>query len=315
MEKVLIVSPVFNEAKVLPEFVAAFSKLRHELAAQTDLRLLLVNDGSTDSTMDYLKKVSAEYGDSIYYISFTANFGYQAALIAGLSQAGDWPDALLTMDCDLEHPMETVPQLITAWKRDRSVVVNTERKEAKELGLRKRLFSKLFYRVTGMLTGLDLGEGQADFKLWDARVLRALSMHLPNVGSLRVFAAWMPGRKSIVPYRQHVRSERVTRFTFKKNWDLAMISIVRFSTFPLRAIGLMGALGVLLSCFYVVYVAYQASTGVEYRGWASTILTIVFMGCLQLISVGILATYMRRLVFAKDLPLYIIDESKRPPSA
>src|SRR5258707_45224 len=121
--------------------------------------------------------------------------------------------SIVTMDADLEHPFEVVTRLVDAWSRTGAVVVHAIRRESRELSWTKRLPSALFYRVTAQLTGLSLKPGQADFRLWDAGAVRNVSEYLPHIGSLRVFASWMPGRQESVEYEQHVRQGRDTRFT------------------------------------------------------------------------------------------------------
>lgn len=313
MNRVLIVSPVYNEEEVLPEFVHAIGQLRTDLSATVDIHLLLVDDGSTDATATKIRSLHSINSDWISYLRFTSNFGHQAALIAGLLHAGSWPEAIITMDSDLEHPVALVPELIRRWQGDKVMVVNTIRRGAAELGWRKRLFSKLFYRLARRMTGLDLQPGQADFRLWDARVIRSLHSYLPTVGSLRVFAAWLPVEKRAIEYDQTVRPNRRTRFTFEKNWELAMVGIIRFSNLPLRSIAVLGAAGLLFTVLYATFIGVKYWMGYRFPGWTSLILTVGFMGCLQLTSLGILASYLKRLVFSKDLPLYIIEDMKNAP--
>src|SRR5262249_46343443 len=152
--------------------------------------------------------------DCVAYIALTANAGQQAALVAGLCHAGTWPDAIVTMDADLEHPMTVVKQLVEEWKDTGAIVVHAVRRPTHELPLVKRVSSALFSRTTAALTGLNLSVGQADFRLWDAAVLRSVADYLPHIGSLRVFAAWLPGKKASIQYNQRVRNDRVSRFTF-----------------------------------------------------------------------------------------------------
>jgi glycosyltransferase involved in cell wall biosynthesis len=307
VKRVLAITPAFNEAAVLPEFVEKFSELRSTLQkSDVELKLLVVDDGSSDSTLQMIKESSKKTPDWFSYLSFSSNFGHQAALVAGLSRVSDWPDAVITLDCDLEHPLEKIPELINLWRENGYILVNTLRNTSASLPFFKKLFSKLFYRVTADLTGLDLKSGQADFRLWDAKLVRALKPYFDHIGSLRVFAAWLPGKKGELRYDQIVRRNRVTRFTFKKNWQLAIISIVRFSTAPLRFMTIAGVSGIAFACVYAIYTFAQFIRGRTVPGWSSLVLLIVFMGCLQLFSLGIIATYLQRLVFIKDLPPYLI---------
>ena len=312
MSRILIVTPALNEAVVLPEFIEAFLRFRGASGTAPTMRLLVVDDGSTDGTLGVLRAAADRHPDCISYVSFTANAGHQAALIAGLVHAGPWPEAVVTMDADLEHPFEVVTQLIDTWRRTGAVVVHAIRRDSKELSWAKRLPSALFYLGTAKLTGLSLKPGQADFRLWDAGALRGVAEYLPHIGSLRVFASWMPGRQESVEYEQHVRHGRDTRFTFRKNYELAAISVIRFSHFPLRAITTIGALGLLFTLVYGAFIAVAAARGQTIPGWSSTVITVMTMGCLQLLSIGILASYLRRLVFARDLPSYIVREIRLP---
>lgn len=315
MTHLLIVTPAFNEAAGLPDFIDAVLQLRGQVGAAIDVRVLIVDDGSVDGTAEVLKRAAEAHPEVVGYLSLTSNAGHQAALIAGLCHAGAWPDAIVTMDADLEHPMAVVPQLVASWRETGAIVVHAIRRTAKELPLLKRLPSALFYRVTAALTGLSLSTGQADFRLWDAAVVRSVADYLPHVGSLRVFAAWLPGRKAAVHYEQHVRSDRTSRFTFRKNYELAAISIVRFSHFPLQLITGIGVLGLVFSLSYGAFIAVESARGNTVPGWSSTVLTVMTMGCLQLLAIGVLANYLRRLVFARDLPPWVVRTARLTPQA
>jgi len=310
LSRILIVAPAFNEATYLGEFVEAIAGLRTTLLPARDLRLLIVDDGSTDGTLKLLRELAHKHSAWLSYLAFAGNAGHQAALIAGLRSAGSWPDAIVTMDSDLEHPVDTVPVLIDAWERSRPLVVQAVRRHSSELGWTKTWPSRAFYRMTSWLTGLQLLPGHADFRIWDADAMRSVSEHLSHIGSLRVFAAWLPGAKPTVEYDQRVRRGRVTRFTFRKNLELALISIVRFSNLPLTAITIFGLVGLGFSILYGAWVAFIAYQGRAVPGWSSTVLIVMTMGCLQLLSIGILASYLQRLVFARDLPTYIVRESR-----
>ena len=315
MINLLIVSPAFNEVAALPDFVAAVLALRADLKATVDVRLLVVDDGSVDGTADVLSRAAGAHPDVVGYLSLTSNAGHQAALIAGLCHAGPWPDAIVTMDADLEHPIAVVPSLVKQWQETGAILVHAVRRPTRALPLLKRVPSDLFYRITAALTGLSLSTGQADFRLWDAEVLRNVASYLPHVGSLRVFAAWLPGPKASVHYDQHVRSDRATRFTFKQNYELAAISIVRFSHLPLQIISGLGLVGLVFSFLYGSFIAVQTVRGNTVPGWSSTVLTVMTMGCLQLLAFGVLANYFRRLVFARDLPPWVVRTARLQPVA
>lgn len=312
MTRLLIVTPAYNEAATLPEFIRAVTALRAKLTPSADLRLLVVDDGSIDGTAEILRTAADDHQGWLGYVTLASNAGHQAALLAGLCHAGEWPDAIVTMDSDLEHPMSVVEQLLASWRQTRAVVVHAIRRPARELPLVKRLPSAAFYKLAAALTGLNLASGQADFRLWDAAVLRGVQPYLPHLGSLRVFAAWLPGRKAAVEYDQAVRSNRTSRFTFRKNLEFAVTSIVRFSHVPLQTITWLGVLGLAFSIVYGIFIAIETSRGHTVPGWSSTVLTVMAMGCMQLLAIGILASYFRRLVFAQDLPPWVVRSARMP---
>jgi glycosyltransferase involved in cell wall biosynthesis len=310
MTNLLIVTPAYNEEAALPHFIAGALSLRAEIAPEVDVRLLVVDDGSRDGTANLLRRAAEEHSEWIGYLSLASNAGHQTALIAGLCHAGSWPDAIVTMDADLEHPIPVVKELLRTWLQTRAIVVHAIRRQTRELPRLKRWPSSMFYKVTSGLTGLDLASGQADFRLWDAAVLRSVAAYLPHLGSLRVFAAWLPGQKASIEYEQHVQPGRTSRFTLRKNFDLAATSIIRFSHFPLQAITGLGLLGLTFALVYGVFIAIEAGRGRTVPGWSSTVLTVMAMGCLQLIALGVLASYFRRLVFARDLPPWVVHSSR-----
>ena len=305
---VLIVSPVFNESGIIEDFAGEIERLRQELHIHYNLRLLLVDDGSTDMTFEKIKSLSEKHS-WIQFRRLTGNFGHQSALIAGLSAIGTWPHAVITMDSDLEHPIDTIPQLLNLWKKENLGLVQTQRLELKSLPLGKRLLSRLFYWSVARLTGLKISAGQADFSLWDAQLLRSLQPYLEYMGSLRVFGAWLPTAKKTVSYRQPLRSKKQSHYTFRQNWNLALNSIIRFSNTPLRLITWLGVFGVAVSVIHVGQILLAIFQGEALiPGWTTLIVSVIFMGCLQLVCLGILASYLRRLVFSKNLPLFLVKE-------
>jgi dolichol-phosphate mannosyltransferase len=302
---------LFNESSGLTAFIQAIAKLRQEMPTQTEIRLLLVNDGSTDDSAAVIRAQENLY-PWLSHLSLSGNYGHQAALIAGLSSVDDWAQAIVTMDSDLEHPPEKITEMLQLYRASDCVLVHGIREENTRLSLQKRLLSKLFYLLTSALTGLRIVPGQADFCLWDARLIRELKPYLNSIGSLRVFASWVPGPKTTVSFKQNIRAHNKSRYTFGQNWNLALNSIIRFSNTPLRFITWLGFLGVGVSLLHLVQIALAIYQHEPLQpGWPTLIITVIFMGCLQLICLGILASYLRRLVFSKDLPLFLVKEDRR----
>lgn len=309
MTRVLIVSPCFNEEEGILLFIRAIRALpSHPGFAGFTFRLTLVNDGSSDGTLPLILKAQSEDPGFLSVISLAGNFGYQAALTAGLVNVGPWPEVVVTMDSDLEHPPSLIPELVRTWQGGRHLLVNTIRLPANALPPHKRIPSRLYYRCARLLTGLDIQPGQADFRLWDGDFVRALHSHLGNVGSLRLFASWINVPKANVTYDQAVNAARASRFTFKKNIELALSGLIRFSALPMRIMGFAGIAGMALSFLYGAWIIAQAMMGNVIPGWTSIILTIIFMSCVQLLSLGVIALYLKRLVFDRDLPAFLIQK-------
>lgn len=300
---------MYNESENLATFVERIENLKLRLSDNT-VKLLLVNDGSTDDSLEQIRSL-AQRREWLSYLSFSGNFGHQAALIAGLTSLDKWPDAVLTMDSDLEHPVEVAEDLIRKWSNGEFILINAIRNDHKDLPFEKRLSSTLFYKIISLLSGVSIHPGQADFCIWDANIVRGLKDYLYHVGSLRVFAAWLPGPKTRIFYDQNLSPTRKSRFTSSKRIDLAMISILRFSNTPLKIIFWMGLLGLGVSLIHVAQIIYAVYAGEFIQpGWTTLILTIIFMGCAQLVCLSVLATYLQKLVLSKDLPLFLIKEEK-----
>ncbi len=273
---------------------------------QVTLKLLLVDDGSIDNSSEVIQK-EMQTKDWVSLRILLGNFGHQAALIAGLSAVDEWADVVVTMDSDLEHPTDKVIEMLQVYENQpRCVLVQGIRRPHKNLKLRKKVLSKIFYYFISLMTGIKLKFGQGDFCLWDAKLIRSLKPYLNSIGSLRVFAAWVPGIKSFVNYEQDFRANESSRYTFIQNWNLTLNSVVRFSNTPLRLITILGFLGVAVSIGHLGQIALSVYNHEPLQpGWTTLIVTIIFMSCLQLICLGILASYIRRLIFGKDLPLFL----------
>lgn len=311
MDQILLLSPAYNEAKYLEKFADACHSLAKQHASSVTIKLHIVNDGSTDETLNVLKALETRFGGFLGWTSLARNFGHQSAIAAGLVAVDEWPDAVVTLDADLEHPLELVPDLISMWQQTRSPVVNTIRQSDERLPLTKRFFSAAFYRFVRVMTGLSIQNGQADFRLWDANVVRSLKNYLPNIASIRLLAAWIAPRAPSLDYRQFVQPDRVSRFTFKKNIAFALNSILRFSEAPILAMLAISSIGIFAAFAYGLWVIIAFLKGAAISGWASTVLVGLFFGSLNLMSVATLSLYLSRLQFRLSLPPFVIQHSSQ----
>lgn len=301
-----IVAPVFNEEKGIAKFIEASAAFAKSVDTWVDVRVLLVDDGSTDETLRIIQQERDRRPGLVEFISFCGNFGHQAALTAGLAVVDEWADVIVTMDSDLEHPFSVVREMLETWQRERPVVVNGVRLPNRQLPFVKRFFSTSFYRFISAVTGLKVAIGQADFRLWDGRTIEGMQHLLENVDSLRLFSAWLPGKKVDVPYEQPICDIRPSRYSFRQSLELAANSFFRFSNAPFRVGVIISLICLAITAVYSAFVVYWYMRGVTVQGWASVILVTMLFGTAHLLYFCILGYYLKRLVFKRQLPKYVI---------
>jgi polyisoprenyl-phosphate glycosyltransferase len=298
---VSIVLPAFNESgnivRVCSEIDNVFKKLpySHEI--------ILVADGCTDNTMETIKELIPN-NEHIFFIEFSRNFGHQLALKAGLDHAKG--DCVVSMDCDLQHPPELLTELLRRWEEGFEIVY-TVRLEDKRLPLAKRISSNLFYKTLNSLSDVELESGSADFRLLDKKVVSVIRNFNENEPFLRGLFKWIGFTQTSVEYTPNSRHFGESKYSVKKMIKFALQGVTSFSIKPLYAATYIGFALSFLSILYIPYVLYAFFTGEEVSGWASTIITIVFFGGLQLIILGIIGIYIGKMFMqVKNRPNYII---------
>ena len=305
--KISVVIPTFNEEgniEILYQKIAeAFEQITH-----SNFEVIYVNDGSSDGSLDKVKQLS-QIDSRVKYISFSRNFGHQNALKAGLDNAQG--DAVISMDADLQHPPALIPEMIRLWQEGNEVVYSI-RKDGKELSFLKKMTSKLFYKIVNYLSDTKLEEGTADFRLLDRKVVNALRNY--NESNL-FFRGIIPtlGFKQIgIPYHPHERFSGTTKYSFSKMLKFALTGITSSSAKPLYFSIYLGLFFAFLAFLYGVYAIYVSMfTNDAVLGWTSLIASILFIGGLQLIMMGIVGVYLGKLFTqSKNRPNYIIDEKK-----
>ncbi len=302
--KVSVVVPSFNEegnVSILAE------KLVKILKQYADYEVIYVNDASTDKTLEKLKELHRK-NPKIKYLSFSRNFGHQYALKAGIDYATG--NCIISMDADLQHPVELIPELISRWQKGNNIVY-TVRKESKNQGWLKRKTSNLFYKVMRFMTGVNVPQGAADFRLIDEKVAEVIRNTSEKILFLRGYITWMGFRQEAVEYIPAKRFSGKSSYTLKKMIALAITGITSFGIMPLRLASLLGILVTFLGLIYGIYVLYMKLWGTAYivTGWASLLITILLLGGCQLFIMGILGEYIG-LIFieTKKRPNYIIEE-------
>ena len=298
---VSIIIPAFNEAENIPvicsEIISIFEGLTY------NYEIILVADGCTDNTLDVINELVTS-NKHILYIEFSRNFGHQLALKAGLDHTSG--DCAISLDCDMQHPPELIPSLLTKWEEGYEVVY-TIRKEDKNLPLLKRITSKLFYKTLNSLSNVELETGSADFRLIDKKVVIVIRNFLETEPFLRGLFKWIGFRQYAIEYEPTPRFSGKSKYNVKKMVGFALQGVTSFSVKPLYGAIYLGFTFSLLSIIYIPYVLHAIYTGKQVSGWASTIMTVVFFGGLQLIILGIIGIYIGKMfIQSKHRPNYII---------
>ena len=301
---VSVVIPAFNESenivRICSEIGEVFSKLNYSY------EIILVADGCTDNTMETIKTLIS-INNNIFFIEFSRNFGHQLALKAGLDYAKG--NCVISMDCDLQHPPGLIPELLAKWEEGFEVVY-TIRLEDKKLPLGKQLSSRLFYKTLNSLSNVELETGSADFRLLDSKVVSVIRNFHENEPFLRGLFKWIGFKQTSIVFMPNARHSGKSKYSIQKMIKFALQGVTSFSIKPLYAAIYLGFTFSILSILYLPYVVYAFHTGKEVSGWASTIMTIVFFGGLQLTILGIIGIYIGKMFMqVKNRPNYIIRSS------
>lgn len=303
-KSVTIVVPVYNEK----DNVTILTHMLGQLFASQpyDYSVIFVDDGSTDCTIEVLKHLSAT-DRHVRYISFSRNFGHQAALKAGLDMAEG--DCVISMDGDMQHPPELLPRLLEKWEEGFDVVY-TVRMEDRKLGYFKRVSSDFFYKTMNRLSELEVEKGSADFRLLNRNVVEVLR-NLPETDLFfRGLVKWAGFKQTAIGYEPGQRFSGVSKYNLKKMLRFALQGITAFSTKPLYLATYIGLLMSMLAVLYVPYALYGYFWGHARPGWTSVIMTIAFLGGMQLMILGIIGLYLgKTFMQSKQRPVYIVRES------
>jgi polyisoprenyl-phosphate glycosyltransferase len=300
---VSIVVPVLNEERNVPVVYAALNRLMESLPYLWEV--VFVDDGSTDHTLREIKNLAAE-NSNVFYISLTRNFGHQAALRAGIGAAKG--DCIISMDGDMQHPPAMIPVMLGKWEEGFDIVY-TIRKDHESTGFKKKLFSRLFYKVLNALADMELNEGEADFRLISRRVAEVLNkLEEPEI-FYRGMVKWLGFNQTGIEYQAAERRHGHSKYNWKKMMSLAMHGITSFSIKPLRAAAYLGIIIAMLSVLYLPYTLISRSLGHAVSGWSSLIVTIAFFGGLQLFVMGVIGIYLGKLfMHSKNRPSFIVKE-------
>jgi dolichol-phosphate mannosyltransferase len=304
--EISIVIPTYCEEGNISEL---YNQLENELKKVKihSFEIIYVNDGSHDNSLMKIKELTVR-DNRVKFIHFSRNFGHQNALRAGLDFAQG--AAVISMDADLQHPPELIPTLIDFWRAGNKIVY-TKRKDTSDLSFFKKLTSKMFYKLVNYLSETKLEEGTADFRLLDRTVVEALKNFNENNLFYRGIIPGLGFKQQGVEYIPNERFSGNTKYTFSKMVRFALTGITSSSAKPLYFSIYLGAFLALCSFFYALYAIYVSLFTTEaVAGWTSTIASILFIGGIQLMMLGIVGIYLGKLFSeSKKRPNYIIEES------
>lgn len=298
-----IVVPVFNEEKnILP----LLEKIQDVLQNEATFEIIFVDDASSDATLSILTDLNKQYPEQIRYISFSRNFGHQAALRAGLFYAKG--DCVVTMDGDLQHPPEAILLMLARWEEGYQVVSARRIKSEKE-SRAKKLTSRIFYRLNNMITEYRIEENVADFRLMDRCVVDHINTLKEEHLFIRGIVAWLGFKHTYIDYEQPARLYGHSKYTMKKMFMLALSGITSFSIKPLRLALLLGVLFSLAAWLYGLYAIIIYLQGIALSGWTSLLVSILMIGGVQLICLGIIGEYLGKVhMQTKYRPFFIIRD-------
>lgn len=300
-----IVAPIYNEIEILSEFYRRIKEVMNSTGEEWEL--VLVDDGCTDGSTEKIRELG-EMDERVRPVIFARNFGHQIAVTAGLDYARG--DAVVVIDADLQDPPEVILELAEKWRGGYEVVYAVRAERAGESWFKKftaAMFYRIIFRITDVKIPLDTG----DFRLLDRKVVDVMKSMRERHRFLRGMASWVGFKQIGVDYKRAARHAGETKYPFRKMLRLALNAVTSFSYFPLQVATYVGFVAAGLAILAIPVVVYMRMTGSQaFFGQATTLISVLFLGGVQLISLGILGEYIGRLYDeAKGRPLYIVSEA------
>lgn len=302
----VVIVPIFNEEKILHELYERLTKAAKQVSE--NYRLLFINDGSNDASMEVILTFAAN-DENVEYIDLSRNFGHQQAVSAGLDAVEG--KAVVIIDGDLQDPPELIPEMYIEYKKGYDIVY-AQRKRREGESVFKLWTAKLFYRLLRSMTSVSMPVDTGDFRLIDQKVVNCLKQMPEKTKFLRGQIAWLGFRQTAYLYDREKRKAGSSGYTFSKMVRLALDGITGFSDKPLQLVSLLGFLFCSISFLVILYALYaHYILEKTITGWTSLIISSMFIGGVQLLSLGIIGLYISRInTNVLNRPFYIIRESK-----
>lgn len=305
MKKISILVPAYNEAPVLEKLFSRLGDLANN-NKDYEFEFLFVNDGSRDKTLEIIKDY-AEKDNRVAYVDLSRNFGKEVAMIAGFDHVTG--DATVIVDADLQDPPELIPKMIEFWEEGYDDVYAKRKSRAGESWF-KKFSSKMYYRTLQRVSHITIQEDTADFRLLDRRAIEALKQFRESERNTKGMFSWIGFNKKEILYDRHERAAGTGSWGYLKLINHAIDGITSFTIAPLRVSTVLGFIISVIAFVYLVFLVVRTIFfGTDLSGYPSTMAVILFLGGVQLLSLGIIGEYVGRIFNeTKDRPLYLIQE-------
>lgn len=308
MKEITILIPAYNEEEVLPALKEALLKATASLS-NYNFEFLFINDGSIDRTQEMLHEYHLE-DDRVNYIELSRNFGKEKAMLAGFDYASG--DAMIIMDADLQHPPEMISEMVYWWEQGYEDVY-TVRKEKAESNLFMNFASSAYYKILGRISEQEVYKGAGDFRLLDRKCIDALKELRENERNTKGLYAYIGFKKKALEYEEAERAAGETKWRVSELFRLAIDGITSYTTAPLR---MWSVIGVVISLISFVFLAFELFKAIFYgsdvSGYPTLLAAVVFLGGIQLISLGAIGEYLARVfIETKHRPTYFVRNVTR----
>ena len=301
MKRISIVVPVYNEEENIAHFARAVADVMERLPYHYEL--LFIDDGSSDRSREILRTLGAQDAH-IGSIFLARNYGHQLALTCGIDHADG--DAVITMDGDMQHPPELLPQLIARWEEGFEIV-QTVRLTTEGVSLFKRATSKYYYRLLNLLTDVEIQEGGSDFRLMDRKAVLALRRYREHARFIRGMVGALGFRRTTVDFVAQARYAGSSKFSLRRMISFALDGIFAYSIKPLRTALYAGIVSALLAVVLFLHVLVETLRGETVPGWSTIVVCSLFFGGMQMMMLGVCGEYIARILQeVKNRPLYLV---------
>lgn len=301
--------PCFNEEEVIPIYYQEMQKVRKQEEGKIDFEIIFIDDGSKDKTLEVVKKLS-EQDEDVHYVSFSRNFGKEAALYAGLEHAkGEY---VVTMDVDLQDPPYLIPEMIRCIEEEGYDSVATRRVTREGEPPIRSFFARQFYKLINKISDANIVDGARDFRMMKREMVDAiLSMTEYNRFTKGIFG-WVGFKTKWLEYKNIERAAGETKWSFWKLFRYALEGIIAFSTVPLTIVSLIGVIVCIVAFLFLIFVVIRAAVfGDPVAGWPSLVCIVSSLSGIQLLGIGVVGMYLSKTYLeTKRRPIYIKKESK-----